>query len=95
MGIAFRLDALVTQPPGDGWAQMGEVAFFGVPDAFLEAGWQTADNWGLPAFTTSRPWGNPGRRPAGLGEIVRPMKLRGGSWTSIVSPLTSIETPQA
>ena len=56
---------------------------------------QTADNWGLPTFTTSRPWGNPGRRPAGLGEIVRPMKLRGGSWTSIVSPLTSIETRQA
>lgn len=69
MGIAFRLDALVTQPPGDGWAQMGEVAFFGVPDAksFLEAGWQTADNWRLPTFTTSRAGGNPGRRPAGLG----------------------------
>jgi hypothetical protein len=30
-----------------------------------------------------------------IWEIVRPMKLRGGSWTSIVSPLTSIETRQA
>lgn len=67
--LRSEIDALVTQPPaGVEWSQLGEVAFFGVPDqkAFLEPGWEFADNWGLPTFTTSQPRTSPGRRPAGV-----------------------------
>lgn len=66
--LRSEIDALVTQPPGTEWSHLGEVAFFGVPDqkAFLEPGWEVADNWGLPTFTTSRPRTSPGRRPAGV-----------------------------
>ena len=68
--LCTSLQALVTQPEGEGPESCGKVAFFGVPEAqpLLEPGWRVADNWGLPTFTTSRPRSTPGNRPAGLKE---------------------------
>ena len=60
--------AVVTKPLSDSYTDMGTVAFFGSPNQrdLLEPGWELADEWGLPTFTTSRPNPVPGRRPAGI-----------------------------
>ena len=60
--------AMVTEPISQDFTGVGTVSFFGSPKGaeLLEPGWELADAWGLPTFTTSRPSAKPGRKPAGL-----------------------------
>ena len=52
----------------EGWQTCRKVVLDAKVDAkaFLHPGWQLQDGHHFPTFTTSRPRGNPGRRPAGL-----------------------------
>ena len=64
--------AVIAHPVGKESKDIGQVSFFGEPpvEHLLEPGWNLADEWGLPTFTTSRPRSSPGRRPAGIHQCL-------------------------
>ena len=63
--------AIVTSAPGSEWHHLAQVDLHGQVDEsrYLTPGWTRSSEEPFPTFTTARPRGHPGRRPAGLDKL--------------------------